>query len=272
MKLLLPRRNNHPGPSFSELISYYRIRPSFRLEPVRSLFPTHRIIEKTAHAVACFRRGKNKTTEIIHSRNLLSILLGLFSTTAGVAYETYLPWPLQYPILNPFFNLIARRHRFLGIIAHSRLTASSFQKIGVPAEKLLVAHNGYCPERISPRIDKPEARAAIGIVHDRPLVVYTGHVSEGKGLEMVLNMARRMPETEFYIVGSTRQTSIEHQAKRIPNVRVVAWQPFNKVLPYLYAADVLLIPPTARPLLKEGRTVLPLKTFLWKTKYHIFCS
>jgi glycosyltransferase involved in cell wall biosynthesis len=46
-------------------------------------------------------------------------------------------------------------------------------------------------------------------------------------------------------------------------VAVVPWQPFSATVPYLYAADVLLIPPTRGPLESVGNTVLPMKTFLY---------
>jgi glycosyltransferase involved in cell wall biosynthesis len=44
----------------------------------------------------------------------------------------------------------------------------------------------------------------------------------------------------------------------------VPWQPFSATVPYLYAADVLLIPPTRGPLETVGNTVLPMKTFLYQ--------
>ena len=39
--------------------------------------------------------------------------------------------------------------------------------------------------------------------------------------------------------------------------------PVDKLVHYLLAADVLLIPPTADPLLKHGKTVLPMKLFMY---------
>jgi glycosyltransferase involved in cell wall biosynthesis len=263
VRLAIPQRGRSRTPSLSELISYYCITPSFGIDLVHSLFPSRRVIEKIAHPIALFARRHTKTADVIYSRNLATIVLGLVMTRAAVVYETYRPWPQQLPILNPLFKIIAKRPRFLGIITHSRLAARSFRSIGTPSEKLLVAYNGCSPTRMSPSMDKAEARSLIGFESDQPLVVYTGHVSEGKGLEMVLDMARSMPETQFLIVGSTGRTSIERRAEEIRNMNIVPWQPFECIRPYLYAADILLIPPTSRPLVREGHTVLPLKTFLY---------
>ena len=41
------------------------------------------------------------------------------------------------------------------------------------------------------------------------------------------------------------------------------WLPTGQTIPYLYAADVLLIPPTSGPLQQVGNTVLPIKTFIY---------
>ncbi len=48
----------------------------------------------------------------------------------------------------------------------------------------------------------------------------------------------------------------------VTNVRLVPWVQATALSPYLYAADVLLIPPGSRPL-NSGHTVLPMKTFLY---------
>jgi glycosyltransferase involved in cell wall biosynthesis len=44
---------------------------------------------------------------------------------------------------------------------------------------------------------------------------------------------------------------------------VVPWQRFGDLAPYLYAADVLIIPPSLEPLQRHGNTVLPIKLFLY---------
>ena len=46
-------------------------------------------------------------------------------------------------------------------------------------------------------------------------------------------------------------------------MRIVPWQRFSDLAPYLYAADVLIIPPSLEPLEQHGTTVLPIKLFLY---------
>ena len=47
------------------------------------------------------------------------------------------------------------------------------------------------------------------------------------------------------------------------NVDPVELQKFSELAPYLYAADVLIIPPSLEPLQRHGNTVLPIKLFLY---------
>jgi glycosyltransferase involved in cell wall biosynthesis len=49
----------------------------------------------------------------------------------------------------------------------------------------------------------------------------------------------------------------------MPNIRIVPWQRFTDLAPWLYAADVLVIPPSLEPLRRHGTTVLPIKLFLY---------
>ena len=106
-----------------------------------------------------------------------------------------------------------------------------------------------------------DARDASG--SDKPMVVYSGRMNEKKGLDVVLAMAEAMPEVRFVLVGSTERGPVEIAAERLPNVIVAPWQSFSGVAPYLYAADVLLVPPSASPLADHGNTVLPIKLFVY---------
>ncbi|MCA9580692.1 MAG: glycosyltransferase, partial [Myxococcales bacterium] len=151
--------------------------------------------------------------------------------------------------------------RFVGAILHSEHARRSFERIGVPPERLLVAHNGYDPERMEPRLSTVEARAALGLP-EQPTVAYSGRVQMSKGLDIVLEMATRCPEIHFLLVGSEGEGEVERHARRLPNVTVVPWQKFDRTVRYLYAADVLLLPPSLGPL-AVGNTVLPMKLFLY---------
>jgi glycosyltransferase involved in cell wall biosynthesis len=84
-----------------------------------------------------------------------------------------------------------------------------------------------------------------------------------KGLDIVLDAARAAPEISFILIGSEGEGAVETQARTLPNVRIVGWLRSHELPPWLYAADVLLIPPSLAPLQQHGNTVLPIKLFLY---------
>jgi glycosyltransferase involved in cell wall biosynthesis len=84
-----------------------------------------------------------------------------------------------------------------------------------------------------------------------------------KGLDQLLALADARPETLFLLIGSEGEGPIEAETAKRPNMRVIPWQPPSALPPYLYAADLLVIPPSSAPLEQFGNCVLPLKTFTY---------
>lgn len=260
--LLMPAHPFRPAPDAALLGEFYEVEPAFRVVPLCGLVPTFRGLEKLAHGAAAARSAEAAGADVLYTRNLPTVIEALRVGRAPVVYETYRPWPAQHPRRAPLFRWIFRHPRFLGAVLHSDLAAESYRRIGAREEQLLVAHNGYDPLRIAPALTQSEARARLGLP-EAPTVVYTGHVSLAKGLGLVLDLAAALPEARFVLVGSKGEGPVERRAAALPNVAVVPWQPFSATVPYLYAADVLLVPPTRGPLEAVGNTVLPMKTFLY---------
>jgi glycosyltransferase involved in cell wall biosynthesis len=150
---------------------------------------------------------------------------------------------------------VLRRAR-ISIVTHSELAATAFRRAGVPAQQVLVAHNGYAPALMEPRLDRDEARARLGLPLDKRLVVYTGHVGARKGTSMLLRIAERLREgVRVVMVGGEGTRGERGNVIFIPRV------PLAEVAQYLYAADCLIVPPASAPLRRYGRTVLPMKIF-----------
>jgi glycosyltransferase involved in cell wall biosynthesis len=179
------------------------------------------------------------------------------------ATDLYRPWPDDWPWLRPFVRRAAERPECLGYVLHSAYAARSYARAGVPAEKMLVAHNGHDPERMQPRLGKAEARARLGLPEKRGIAVYAGRINGRKGLEQLLALADLRPATLFLLVGSEGAGPVEAASGRRANVEVVPWQTPEGLAPYLYAADLLVIPPASAPLDRFGTCVLPLKTFVY---------
>jgi glycosyltransferase involved in cell wall biosynthesis len=254
--LLLPRLG--ADCNAEDIRRFYKVEGSFGV----AHFPgprRPRVVQKLWSAVAVALHTEPPGV-LLWTRNL-PIALGALARGHMVVYETYRPWPDQYSVLRPLLRHMFRSQRLLGAILHSELARQSFLGLGVSEDKLLVAHNGFDPRRLEPALDLATARGKLGLPLDRPIAVYTGRVDAKKGLDPVLEMARRCPEVLFLLVGAKRPDAFTERAREIENVRLIPWQSYEHVSDWLYAADVLLIPPSPDPLQRRGHTVLPMKLF-----------
>ena len=260
--LVKPEHWLTPEPGRDAIADYYQIASTFEVAAVRSVYPNIRGIEKVAQGLVGPRHPAARRADVLYTRTLPILLGALLGGTRPIVYETYRPWPRQQPWSAPVFRWIGRHPRFLGAVLHSDLARSSYETAGVAPDRLLTAHNGYDPNRLEPRLSQATARVQCALP-DCPTVTYAGRVTMEKGLGLLIEMARALPDVQFVIVGSEGEGEVERQAAPLDNVRVVPWQPFDDTVPYLYAANVLLIPPSTKPLKEVGNTVLPMKTFLY---------
>jgi glycosyltransferase involved in cell wall biosynthesis len=267
----LARRGHHvqlivPGgqsrATAAALRGYYQVAGDFEVisqpNPLR-VWSTGR---KWWHAWCTTQLPLLREVDLVYTRNFPTLFL---AARAGrpFAYETYRNWMDQFSVLRPAFRRVMAHPLFLGAVFHSRFAYSRYQALGVSTDRLEVVHNGYCPERFGERLDQREARQRLSLSLERPIVTYTGHINATKGLDVVLEAARRLPEVDFALVGASGRGLIDTWARQLANVRVVPWQPFDKVVEYLFASDILIQPPSQVPLRWVGNTILPMKLFLY---------
>jgi glycosyltransferase involved in cell wall biosynthesis len=244
------------------LREYFQVAGDFRLGLVAPAPIRIRLFEKWVHAFRVARDPRLAAADLAYTRNLPSAIT-LLRAGHRVVYEHFRPWGDQYPVLRPVLRWLLRHPRLVGAIFHSAHTRDSYLRLGAPPERLLVAHNGWDPLRMEPRLSRELARTRVGLPAEATVAVYTGRINRKKGLDILLEVARRLPQVTFVLVGSEGEGPIEAEARRLANVRVVGWQRFADLAPYLYAADLLLIPPSLEPLQRHGNTVLPIKLFLY---------
>jgi glycosyltransferase involved in cell wall biosynthesis len=246
----------------AELQRYYQLEGDFETHVVANSYSWWSTPRKWQHARRAVQLAHSLKPDLLYTRNFPT-LFGLPKQQLPYAYETYRPWADQFPMLRSAFRRALNKEHCLGAVLHSQFAASRYQAWGIDESKLAVVWNGYDPKYFAQRPSLEQARNALGLAHDRPLVVYTGHINATKGLDMVVALAQRCPNVDFLLVGSEGNGLIERMSRRYPNIKTVPWQPFDRTVSYLFAADVLLLPPSRIPLRVIGNTVLPMKLFLY---------
>ena len=208
-----------------------------------------------------FRRAFREA-DLVYTRNLWVASLALFFGQR-VVFDHYRPWPDQIPPLRPWIHSVFCNARLLANISHSSYTRAKYLQLGIPAEKLHCVHNGFDPQRLGAVLTADEAKRQIGIESGTKTVVYTGRINHKKGLELAIEAAQRLPDHLFVLVGAGGHSTIEALAGSVRNIRIVPWQESHALARYIFAADVLLIPPSVKPLAEFGSTVVPLKLYLY---------
>lgn len=256
-----------PGYSVAEAIGrYYNVPQRMSIKKIPTIPASNLRIEKFTHCIAALIYASIRKYDVIYTRNeftaILSVLMG-----KKTVFETYRKFGDEYPRVMRWLSKYAQKPAFLGMILHSRLSFNSIRRAGFPTQKLAVFHNGFDYSDMQPMLTKTEARQKLGWGKGQRYVVYTGNMQVNKGIESVIDIAGRMPEVKFALVGGTAEDIKRLKnyvgQQSVDNVLFTGFQPIKEVSAYLYAADALIIPPVSAPLEKYGRTVLPFKTFLY---------
>lgn len=249
--------------SSTQIASYFNVSDSFKSKELVSLPVRIRVFEKFWQGLrVCFLK-ELRQADIIYSRNLNIVIPVLFFTSKKVVLETYRPLPDQSFWLKPWLKVLKNSKNLHRIILHSEFAKKSFVQFGFDSSKLSVVHNGFDPDKLKPVLTKAEARLHVGINPDDFIITYSGTVNLNKGLDLVLDVVDEFKQIQFYFIGSTGNNEFEKLAQNHSNVKILGWMEQKNLIPFLYASDVLLIPPSDKPLKKIGNTVLPIKTFIY---------
>lgn len=260
--LILPRGPSDPPLDAQAVRAWFEVEGDFDLVQRASRWAGEALPRSVLWMRQLLRDRALLDSDLLYSR-VPAMLAWPGRVPLPFATDLYRPWPDDWPWLRRFVRRTAATRACLGYVLHSDHAAGSYARAGVPAEKLLVAHNGADPPPAAAALDRAEARARVGLPAERALAVYAGRLNKTKGLDRLLELADLRPDTLFLLVGSEGRGPIEAEAAKRGNVQVMAWQRSEALHACLRAADLLLIPASRAPLERFGSCVLPMKTFAY---------
>ncbi|MRS01814.1 glycosyltransferase family 1 protein [bacterium] len=129
------------------------------------------------------------------------------------------------------------------VVCISKKLLAQWEEYGIDNGKMIVAHDAVNISKFNTLLPKVEARKRLGFDQGRPLVIYTGSLIPGKGVDVLVKSANRLPGITFVIVGGDKEQIgnlselVDHK-----NVIFVGQVPPAKVPEYQCAADVLALP------------------------------
>ncbi|MDI6401473.1 glycosyltransferase [Balneolaceae bacterium ANBcel3] len=115
---------------------------------------------------------------------------------------------------------------------------------GIPAEKIVTAHDGIDAEQFANPMEKEKARDSLGLAKDKKIVTYLGRLYENRKIDNVLKLAQQYRESLFLVVGgpdeSAKQLKEVAEKLNLQNVVFTGQVPHETITQYLYASDVML--------------------------------
>jgi glycosyltransferase involved in cell wall biosynthesis len=134
-----------------------------------------------------------------------------------------------------------------GVITVSGALRDRVIELGVPAEKVVVQHNGVDGDRFRFR-DGADVRARLGLPDDRPLIGYVGNFVHEKGVDLLVEAMRRLRHAaaELVMVGDGPMgEQLRARAAALgmgDRVRFVGRRPHEEVPEWISALDVFCLP------------------------------
>lgn len=157
--------------------------------------------------------------------------------------ETHIPWE-SMPHLHAHRDVLCRPELKALVVVTPPL-ADSFREAGIAEDRILVEPDGVDLSQYTPELSRLEARRRLGLEEDGFYCVYTGHLYQDRGIEVMIEAAGHLPEIRFVIVGGWERDIARCQAialeAGVENVMFVGFVPHAQVPLYQFAADLLIM-------------------------------
>lgn len=170
-------------------------------------------------------------------------------------------WETHTSIYNRAAKILLSRE--LLMVAITSGLKNFYVSKGFTSKNILVAADGVDEKLFEISTRKEEARNTLGLPLDKKIILYTGHLYDWKGAHVLAEASRNLSEDVLvYFVGGTEGDikSFKTQFKSLPSVRILGKKPYAEIPLYLKAADVLVIPNSAKSDISNLYTS-PLKLF-----------
>ncbi len=174
-------------------------------------------------------------------------------------YEAHdLPQGRVGPLL---FRAFLRGRGARRLVCISRALARDLAaRFGAPLDApfTVIAPDGVDLERYANLPSATEGRRTLGLP-ERFTAGYSGHLYAGRGVELIIEMARRLPEINFLVVGGEPEdvARLRGQAAELAKVKLTGFVPNSELPRYQAACDALLMPYQARVSASSGGDIAP---------------
>lgn len=180
-------------------------------------------------------------TEIIHTRDWNCVKAAVRNGIPTIYEKHYFQnLPYEPDIVGSPYLKIA--------ITQSEPIRQSLIQAGMPSKKVVCLHNGFSPEFT---IRQPQValnwRQGLLPNERQYLAVYSGALYRFKGIDLLIDVAKELPDVQFAITGGTVEQVNKYRQlardKQVQNIEFLGWiLPRSRLISLLQAADILVHP------------------------------
>ncbi|MFA6322567.1 MAG: glycosyltransferase family 4 protein [Candidatus Buchananbacteria bacterium] len=250
VELVVPARKN---PDFKNvnIFEYYKIFNNFKVRKVLSCDPVWMLKFPAGIYI--------KIQTMIFSLSIVSILLKNKKNVIYTRDELLLPWLQLFcdHVVWEAHDLLSSKRFFSRywqrckkIVAITRNLKDVLIDYNVIPENVIVAPDGVDLvefENISG--SQTEIRKMLTLPTDKKIIMYAGHLYEWKGVDLLAQTARTFNNNELFVFIGGNKKDIEVFKNKFgdqKNILILGFVPHDKVPYYLKAADVLVLPNSAK--------------------------
>ena len=251
-----------------EIFNHYGIKDGFPIKFVPRLSVQMKGIDIGLHLFflsAIFYSLRNKA-EICYTRFLSCAWLASVLGKESIL-EMHMP-PHTRADLYAFRRMLVHDNRCKIIAISHRLAEILNEQFRMPLSRILVCHDAVHLEHYSEREQQcMKVKERLGLSQERLLVAYSGSLYEGRGIKMIIELARNFPECYFLVVGGdeTRITRCRKKFSEVDNLHFHGYVPHKNVAGMLLGSDILVMPYETRTTVDDkGNTAeycSPMKMF-----------
>jgi len=235
------------------IFEYYDVKPNFKIITLPSTNSSARHVIHGALS-AFYTWFKRRDFDFILTRNISYTYLSTKLFKISTIYDAH------HPLVNKAayfaFTTFKDSKHLIRFSTNSQGLGNIYTGLGLPEDKLVVAHNGVDLERFENVPSKLESRGLLNLPTHKKIVCYSGNAYSGRGLDLVIEVALKLKDVLFLVVGGL-ESDIENyrniaQKKNAENFKLVGFVHHKSVPLYLSSADVLIMPYTSRMTIKGG--------------------
>jgi len=251
----------HPRKPAAKLSNFYNLQEKLKVAPLPIPSPITQIKSKWTNSstIVCkyyFPLHILPSTQIVHTREWNFV-------KAAIKHGIPAIYEHDHHEQKPFEPEIAHNPLLQIAVTVAEPIRESMIENGMPPEKIIKLHNGFNQIFLERH---PEAakiwREKLLVNQRQHLIVYSGALRGFKGINLVIEVAKEMPQAQFAFAGGN-PSEVQHyqqlaQEKQTPNVTFVGHLPQNQLASLLQAADILVHPHRSG---NAAATTSPMKLF-----------